>query len=98
MAFLDIFKGYKWGKPTDLPSFLYIPGGLAGLFDFFDTPHHHPGPCTPPANSWRIKHFLSRLRGLWLFLSEGVELPSKAAAWLGDSLSPIGRLRSHYDF
>ncbi len=45
--------------------FLYIQGGLEGLFDFFDSPPPPPpGQALPPANSRHTKQFLSRARGL----------------------------------
>jgi hypothetical protein len=46
-AFLAIFRT-KSGNPAVLASFSYILGNLESLFDFFDFPHHHPGPGTPP--------------------------------------------------
>jgi hypothetical protein len=64
MAFLAIFKSISAGNlPIFLP-FLYILGGLEGLFDCFDTIHHHPWPGTPPTNSWSTKQFLSHPHGL----------------------------------
>jgi hypothetical protein len=56
-------------------------------------PTTNPRPGSPPANRQRTKQFLSRPCGL--FLSEGAELPTMAAARLGDSPSPIGPMRSH---
>jgi hypothetical protein len=32
----------KCEKRAVLAQFSYIPGGLEGLFDFFDSVHHHP--------------------------------------------------------
>ncbi len=37
-----IFKVNKCRKPAIFVSFLYIPGGFEGLFDFFDSLHYHP--------------------------------------------------------
>jgi hypothetical protein len=59
-AFSAIFRAKSLGNRW----FSYIPGGLKGLFDFFDSPHHHFRPGTPPANSWNTKQFLSRPTGL----------------------------------
>jgi hypothetical protein len=45
----DDFEVNKCGKQAVLALFLYIPGGLEGLFDFFDSLHRHPlaghSPC-----------------------------------------------------
>ncbi len=57
-----------------------------------------PGPGTPPANSRRTKQFWSRPHGLYIFLSEGPELLTTAAAWRVAPLSPIGCLEVIYDF
>jgi hypothetical protein len=39
-----------------------------------------PWPGTPPANSQRIKQFLSRPHGRYLFFCEGPELPTTTMA------------------
>jgi hypothetical protein len=55
-----------------------------------------PYPCSPPPpDSRRTKRFLSRLHGPQLFLIEGAELSTTAAAWRHASLSPIGCLESY---
>ncbi len=41
MAFSAIFRAKSAGKQP-FALFSYILGGLEGLFDFFDSPHHHP--------------------------------------------------------
>jgi hypothetical protein len=56
---LGDFKVNKCGKPAVLVAFLYIPGTLEGLFDFFD-PSTTPWPGTFATNSRRIKQFKSR--------------------------------------
>jgi hypothetical protein len=35
--------------------FSYIPAGLEGLYDFFDSLHHHPLAGQSPANSQHTK-------------------------------------------
>jgi hypothetical protein len=44
-----IFRVKSAGISPLFVSFSYIPGGMEGLFDFFDSPHHHPraghSPC-----------------------------------------------------
>jgi hypothetical protein len=91
MALLVIFKSISAGNWL----FLSISGGLEGLFDFFDSLHHHALARHSPANSRRTtKQFLSRPHSLKLFLSDGAELLATNAAGHRDYLSPIGRLRS----
>jgi hypothetical protein len=37
-----IFKVNKWAKLSVFAPFSKVPGGLEGLFDFYDSLHHHP--------------------------------------------------------
>jgi hypothetical protein len=39
---LGFFKVNKCRTPAVFAPFLYILGGLEGLFDFYDPFHHHP--------------------------------------------------------
>ncbi len=47
-----IFKVNECRIPAVFPQFRYMTGGMEGLFDFFDSLHHHPqdGPGTPLAH------------------------------------------------
>jgi hypothetical protein len=41
-SIFGIFLVNRCRKPAVFALFLYIPGGLEGLFDFYDSLHHHP--------------------------------------------------------
>jgi hypothetical protein len=40
--FLGVFLSQEVEQTRGLCAVLYIPGGLEGLFDFYDPLHHHP--------------------------------------------------------
>jgi hypothetical protein len=62
-AFLTI---YKPNRAQNRPFFtVFVHSGQhGGVFDSFNSLHHHPCPGTPPANSRRTKQFLSRPHSL----------------------------------
>ncbi len=44
----SIFKVNKCGKKVVFAPYSYVPGGLEGLFDFFDSSTTIPGQALPP--------------------------------------------------
>ncbi len=69
MAFLAIYRPKSPPKSQFFAVFVHFEQHV-GIFDSFDSLHHHPLPGTPPANSQCTKQFLIRPHGLYVALSE----------------------------
>ncbi len=95
MAFSAIFRSTSAGNRLLLVPFSYTLGGMEAYLTSLTPSATTLCPGTTSTKSQRTKQFLSRPHDLYLFLSEGAELPNMAEAWRQHSLSPIGCLRSH---
>ncbi len=95
MAFSAIFKLISAGNHLFSAPFSCISASMGAYFSPLTPSTTTSCQGTHPTNSLCTKQFLSRLHSLWLFLSEGAEPLTMAAAWRQASLSPIGCLVSH---
>jgi hypothetical protein len=79
-AFSAIFKAKSVGNRLFSALFLCISAGMGAYLPPITPCNTTPCLNTPPVNSRPPKQFLSCPQGLLLFLNEGAELPTIAAA------------------
>ncbi len=65
MAFLAFFKSIS-AETCHFCAFSYRPGGFEGLFDFFDSHHHHPWAGHSPHQQWVPKAVYLHIKFLYI--------------------------------